>query len=91
MVVIGVNQNSQVFSLTVTGSDPDEVAEIANEIAWTFQNSIYDIMNVENVSIISEAAVNSQPVSPVVVNNLVIGLGVGLLFGFGIAQVLQWC
>lgn len=85
MVVIGVNQNSQVFSLTVTGPDPDEAAEIANGIAATFQSAIFDIMNVENVSIISAATVNSKPVSPVVVNNLVIGLGVGLLLGFGIA------
>lgn len=85
MVVIDVNQNSQVFSLTVTGPNPDEAAEIANGIAATFQSAIFDIMNVENVSIISAAAVNSKPVSPVVVNNLVIGLGVGLLFGFGVA------
>ena len=42
-------------------------------------------MNVENVSIISAAAVNPKPVSPVVVNNLAIGLGIGLLFGFGVA------
>ncbi|MDB6354133.1 Wzz/FepE/Etk N-terminal domain-containing protein [Trichococcus sp. K1Tr] len=85
MVVIDVNQNSQVFSLTVTGPNPDEAAEIANGIAATFQSAIFDIMNVENVSIISAAAVNSKPVSPVVVNNLVIGLGVGLLLGFGVA------
>ena len=85
MVVIDVNQNSQVFSLTVTGPNPAEAAEIANGIAATFQNAIFDIMNVENVSIISAAAVNSKPVSPVVVNNLAIGLGIGLLFGFGVA------
>lgn len=85
MVVIDVNPNSQVFSLTVTGPDSEEAAEIANGIAATFQSAIFDIMNVENVSIISVATVNSKPVSPVVVNNLVIGLGVGLLLGFGTA------
>lgn len=85
MVVIDVNQDSQVFSLTVTGPDPEEAAEIANGIAATFQSAIFDIMNVENVSIISAAAVNSKPVSPVVVNNLLIGLGIGLLFGLGVA------
>lgn len=87
MVVIDVNQDSQVFSLTVTGPNPDEAAEIANGIAATFQSAIFDIMNVENVSIISAASVNSKPVSPVVVNNLMIGLGVGLLFGFGVALI----
>ena len=65
MVEIGANQNSQVFSLTVTGPNADEAAEIANEIAATFQSAIVDIMNVENVSIISTAAVNSKPISPV--------------------------
>lgn len=85
MVVIDVNQDSQVFSLTVLGPNPEEAAEIANGIAATFQSAIFDIMNVENVSIISAAVVNSKPVSPVVVNNLLIGLGIGLLFGFGVA------
>ena len=85
MVVIGVNPNSQVFSLTVMGPNPNEAAEIANGIAATFESAIFDIMNVENVSIISYAKIHSKPVSPVAVNNLVIGLGVGLMLGFGIA------
>lgn len=85
MVEIDANEDSQVFSLIVKGPSADEAAEIANAIAATFQSSIVDIMNVENVTIISAAEINSKPVSPNTVNNLLIGLGVGLLLGLGTA------
>ena len=86
-VTISANEDSQVFSLTVTSPDPDEAAEIANEIALTFQSNVVEIMNIENVQIISEAVPDPDPVSPHVVNNLLIGLGVGLLAGFGVAML----
>ena len=86
-VTISANEDSQVFSLTVTSPDPDEAAEIANEIALTFQSNVVEIMNIENVQIISEAVPDPDPVSPHEVNNLLIGLGVGLLAGFGVAML----
>jgi capsular polysaccharide biosynthesis protein len=85
MVAISANEDSQVFSLIVRGPSASEAAEIANEIAATFQREIIEIMNVKNVSIISTAAVNSKPISPVVLNNLVIGLVLGILVGTGVA------
>ena len=63
----------------MTSPDPDETAKIANEIALTFQSSVVEIMNIENVQIISEAVPDPDPVSPHVVNNLLIGLGVGFI------------
>ena len=85
MVSISSNTDSQVFSLTVTTKSPTEAATIANEIAATFQTSIGKIMNVENVTVISEATVNSNPISPNVPMNLVLGLLVGGMLGVGIA------
>ena len=81
MVTIGSNENSQVFSMTVTSADPVEAAEIANEIAITFQTNIGDIMKVENHSIISEAVVNPNPISPNVLTNLMLGALVGGMLG----------
>ena len=74
-----------MFSLIVRGPNADEAAEIANEIAATFQSEIIEIMNVKNVSIISTATVNSKPISPVILNNLLIGLVLGILAGTGVA------
>lgn len=85
MIAVSANENSQVFTLTVTSDDPVEAATTANEIASTFQNNISDIMQVDNVSIISEAVVNTNPVSPSIPLNLVLGLLLGLMLGVGIA------
>ena len=85
MVTISSNTNSQVFSLTVTSAKPAEAAEIANNIAATFQTNIGEIMKVENVSIISEAVVNPNPISPNTMMNLVLGLLVGGMLGVGLA------
>ena len=82
MVSISSNTDSQVFSLTVTTTSPTEAATIANKIAATFQTSIGKIMNVENVTVISEATVNANPVSP----NVPMNLGAGVV-GRGHA----WC
>jgi hypothetical protein len=87
MVFISANEESQVFSLAVTSSDPDEAAAIANEIAATFQTNVLEIMNIENVKIISAAVADRDPVSPNILNNLLIGVGVGLLAGFGAAML----
>ena len=71
--------------MTVTSADPVEAAQIANEIATTFQTNIGEIMKVENVSIISEAVVNPNPISPNVLMNLVLGALVGGMLGLGLA------
>ena len=89
-IEIATQDNSQVFSLTVTDEDPFVAAEIANEVATTFQNEIGNIMNVDNVTIISEAIPNNNQVSPNNSLNLVIGLLVGLMLGVGAAFLLEF-
>ncbi|WP_373472208.1 YveK family protein [Carnobacterium alterfunditum] len=89
-IEITTQENSQVFSLTVTDDSPYEAAEIANAVAVTFQNEIGNIMNVENVTIISEAVPVTDQISPNNPLNLVIGLLVGLMLGVGIAFLLEF-
>lgn len=89
-IEITTQESSQVFSLTVTDESPYEAAEIANAVADTFQNEIGNIMNVENVKIISEAVPNTKQIAPNNLLNLVIGLLVGLMLGVGIAFLLEF-
>lgn len=89
-IEIMTKDNSQVFSLTVTDKSPFAAAEIANEVSTTFQNEIGNIMNVENVTIISEAIPNNHQISPNNPLNLVIGLLVGLMLGVGAAFLLEF-
>lgn len=89
-IEILTQDNSQVFSLKVTDESPFEAAKIANEVTTTFQNEIGNIMNVENVTVISEAIPNSNQISPNNPLNLVIGLLVGLMLGVGVAFLLEF-
>ncbi|MCA9766436.1 MAG: chain-length determining protein [Carnobacterium sp.] len=89
-IEILTQDNSQVFSLKVTDVSPVAAAEIANEVTMTFQSEIGNIMNVENVTIISEAIPNENQISPNNPLNLVIGLLVGLMLGVGAAFLLEF-
>ncbi len=85
-------ENSQVIEITVEDPNPHQAVEIANGIATVFQNEIIDIMNVDNVNILSVAEVDDHP-SPVKPNptlNIAIAIVIGLMAGVGIAFLLEY-
>nr|WP_225368223.1 GNVR domain-containing protein [Lactiplantibacillus pentosus] len=84
-ISISSQQNSQVFSVNVKTTDPQEAAKIANITVQTFRDKIKSIMSVNNVSIVSKATVNEAPVSPRLPLNITIGFVLGLLAGIGLA------
>ena len=87
---IASENNSQVFSIRVNDTDPYVAAEIANTTALVFQENVEDIMNVDNVTIISPAEPNTSPVSPNNTLNLAIGLVLGGMIGVGLAFLLEF-
>lgn len=89
-IEITTQENSQVFSLTVTDENPYEASKIANSVVGTFQREIGNIMNVDNVTIISEAVPNTNPVSPNTALNLVVGLLVGLTVGLALTFIYEF-
>lgn len=79
--------NSQVFSIVVTDSSAEASAEIANQIARSFKNQVKKIIKVNNVTIVAPAEKPNSAVSPKKIIDLLIGLIVGILLGFGYATV----
>lgn len=88
-ISVSTENNSQVFSVEVTENNPYLAAEIANNIAVTFQNELDSIMNVDNITIISDASANIEPISPNSILNLLIGLIVGLLLGISMSIIFE--
>lgn len=89
-IEVVTQDNSQVFSLSVTGENPYVASDIANSTASIFKDKVGNIMNVENVTIISESVPNTAPVSPNNLLNIVIGLLLGATLGVGAALLLEF-
>ena len=89
-VVIDVQEDSQIFGIEVTDTNPRRATLLANGIAKTFQENVGEILSVENVAILSPAVQNNDPISPSLFLNSIIGGITGLLFGavIGVLQVV---
>jgi capsular polysaccharide biosynthesis protein len=91
-ITVGSATNSQVVEVTVQDPDPKVAADIANTTATVFQREIPNIMNIDNVSILSQAEVgeNPSPVKPQPLLNIAIAIVVGLMLGVGLAFLLEF-
>ncbi|QKY70317.1 YveK family protein [Lentibacillus sp. CBA3610] len=85
-------ENSQVVTVTATDPDPNLARDIANTTVTTFQSEIPDIMNVDNVSILSAAELspNPSPVSPQPLLNIAIAIVLGGMLGVGLAFLIEY-
>src|SRR5699024_9939434 len=88
-VTVQTENDSQVFSIQVQSENPYEATEIATSIANYFQNKINNIMNVNNVTVISSAIPNVDPISPNNMLNVIIGVLLGGMIGIGLVFVRE--
>jgi capsular polysaccharide biosynthesis protein len=79
-------------TINVEDENPAMAVEIANTIAAVFQEDIVDIMNVDNVSVLSAAELgeNPSPVAPNPTLNMAIAFVVGLMLAVGLAFLLEY-
>lgn len=89
-ITVQTQNNSLVFGVTVSDANPYEAAELANATAASFEGKIGDILEVESVTILSEAMPVLSAVSPNVALNMIIGLIIGLVLGVGFAFLSEY-
>lgn len=85
-------ENSQVVTVTATDENPVAAVDIANTTVAVFQDRIQEFMNVDNVSILTEAQLspNPSPVAPNPVLNIAIAIVLGVMIGVGLAFLLEY-
>lgn len=85
------NENdSQMFTVTVTNDNPYDAASIANTTAGVFEEQMPEILSVDNVAILSVAEPNTSPVSPNNTLNIGIGIVLGAMIGIGAAFLIEF-
>lgn len=91
-ITVNTAENSQVVNVTVRDEDPAQAVAIANTTAEVFESEIQQLMNVDNVSILSPAILkeNPSPVAPNPILNMAIAAVVGFMLGVGIAFLREY-
>src|SRR5699024_7247819 len=91
-IQVSSEQDSQVVAVTVQDPDPVQATDIANATVAVFQEEIIDLMNVDNVQVLSEAvtSANPTPVEPKPTLNIAIALVLGGMIGVGIAFLVEY-
>lgn len=91
-ITVTSEQNSQVVTISVQDPESFKAVDIANTTAQVFQQEIKNLMNVDNVNILSPAIQpeNPSPVKPNKMLNMAIAGVIGLMLGVGIAFLLEY-
>ena len=77
MVEVKAASNTEVMNITATTKDPKLSADIANEMVSVFKKKIFDIMSVENVTVLNSAKIPTKPSGPSTLKNTAIGMMIG--------------
>lgn len=89
MITVEQNTNSQLFSIKATSTDPKIAQVTANTMATKFKEQAVDVFEIDKITIVTEARINTTPVSPNVKLNLLIGMVLGLMVGIGFAFLME--
>lgn len=79
MLTVTNQTDTQILNIAIQSKDAKEAERIANNVAKTFQKEIPKIMDVNNVSILSNANNTAVQVSPKILINAAIGFTSGLV------------
>ncbi|APZ49241.1 hypothetical protein BW721_05865 [Jeotgalibaca sp. PTS2502] len=90
MINVQTETNSLVFGISVKNDNPYTSSELANLIAHSFEDKIGSILDVQSVTILSEATPNLNPVSPTPVLNVSIGFILGFIVGILLAFITEY-
>ncbi|WP_214721731.1 Wzz/FepE/Etk N-terminal domain-containing protein [Exiguobacterium sp. s192] len=85
MITVESEQNSQVINVSVQNTDAALASNVANSVAKVFSEDITELMNVDNVKVLSVSGIPTAPVSPNIVLNTAIAAVVGFLLGVGLS------
>ncbi|MBF7016770.1 Wzz/FepE/Etk N-terminal domain-containing protein [Staphylococcus durrellii] len=89
MLTVTNQTDTQILNIAIQSKDAKEAELIANNVAKTFQKEIPKIMDVNNVSILSNANNTAIQVSPKLLINTTIGLTSGIMLAIIIVIIRQ--
>lgn len=75
--------NTQIISITAKTTDPALSKDIVDAVVETFTKEAKEKLNVNNITVVDEAEIATDPVSPSLKRNLLIGALLGAFLSIG--------
>lgn len=88
-ITVGSESTTRVITLSVTGSDAQGTANVANALAESVSRVAQEVMNVESVNVIDEAPVPTAPSGPNRPLYIVVAFMAGLFLAVAIVVLLD--
>jgi len=89
MISASVISDTEVFRVTVTTDDPYKAALIADCVADVLPARVFEIIDGSSMRVVDRPIVNTDPVSPSIMKNTIIGIFIGFVLACGIIFVLM--
>lgn len=89
-VSVNLVKDTEIIKIQVNDEDPSVAAQIANETATVFMESVKEIMKVENVQVIDIAQPSTSPINPRPKLNMAIAGVLGIMLGVFIAFLIEF-
>lgn len=88
-ISVSSETTSRVITLSVEGADPQEAADIANAMAANVSEVAREVMNVQSVNVVDEAAAPEQPSGPSRTMYVAVAFLAGLFVAVAIVVLLD--
>lgn len=89
MITAASVNETEIFEVIVTSTNPKEAEKIANAIAYILPKRISSIIEGTSAKVVDAAVIPSKPSSPSYTNNTVIGFLLGLVLTVGIIALRE--
>lgn len=89
MITSQAVNGTEIFSVTVTSTDPQEACDIANTIASILPQKVSDVMEGARVKVVDYAVVPQTKASPSTAKNTALGMIIGFVLAAGAIILLE--
>lgn len=90
LIDVDLIPNTSIINVTVKYDDPDEVANIANQLSTVFIRRLTDLTHTNYASMVDRATVSETPVYPHTQLFIVFGFIIGIILSLGMILILVY-
>jgi len=82
--------DTEFITISVTDTDPQKAANIANKLASVFKTRVMNMMRVDNVQVLDDAVVPTSPIKPNKMMNMAIAGVLGMMISLFVVFLLEY-